>query len=149
MSLSNCEESLVFPLIIYSIIHLQRQCSTLCCCLHWARLACAMAIQGPSIQQLMIRYCKIETLFDCQPVHPEMGQPFGNLPAPPDGQPSPGYCTAGMPHTFSQVSSSMSTRILINSGMARAGWVSFSWMATCTPQTDKHKANNIVLIKFE
>lgn len=33
--------------------------------------------------------------------------------------------------TFSQSSRSRSTRILISSGMAREGWVSLSWMATC------------------
>lgn len=33
--------------------------------------------------------------------------------------------------TFFQLSFSVSTRIRISSGMARAGWVSFSWMATC------------------
>ena len=32
--------------------------------------------------------------------------------------------------TVSQSSFSMSTKILISSGMAMAGWVSFSWMAT-------------------
>lgn len=36
--------------------------------------------------------------------------------------------------TFSQLSFSVSTRIRISSGMARAGWVSFSWMATCGPR---------------
>lgn len=33
-------------------------------------------------------------------------------------------------HTFSQSSCSISTRILMSSGIARAGWVSFSWIAT-------------------
>lgn len=33
--------------------------------------------------------------------------------------------------TLSQSSRSRSTRILISSGMAKEGWVSFSWMATC------------------
>lgn len=33
--------------------------------------------------------------------------------------------------TLSQSSRSRSTRILISSGMAREGWVSLSWMATC------------------
>ena len=32
--------------------------------------------------------------------------------------------------TVSQLSFSMSTKILMSSGMAMAGWVSFSWMAT-------------------
>lgn len=34
--------------------------------------------------------------------------------------------------TFSQPSFSVSTRMRMSSGMARAGWVSFSWIATCT-----------------
>lgn len=33
--------------------------------------------------------------------------------------------------TLSQSSRSRSTRILISSGMAKEGWVSLSWMATC------------------
>ena len=37
--------------------------------------------------------------------------------------------------TFSQGSPSMSTRMRISSGMARAGWVSFSWMATWNNST--------------
>jgi hypothetical protein len=33
--------------------------------------------------------------------------------------------------TLSQSRCSRSTRILISSGMAKEGWVSLSWMATC------------------
>lgn len=33
--------------------------------------------------------------------------------------------------TLSQSSRSRSTRILISSGIAKEGWVSLSWMATC------------------
>lgn len=33
--------------------------------------------------------------------------------------------------TLSQSSRSTSTRILISSGIAKEGWVSLSWMATC------------------
>lgn len=34
--------------------------------------------------------------------------------------------------TLSQSSRSRSTRILISSGIAKEGWVSLSWMATCS-----------------
>ncbi|MEQ2160372.1 hypothetical protein GOODEAATRI_033149, partial [Goodea atripinnis] len=42
-----------------------------------------------------------------------------------DWSPDPSYT-----QTLSHSSFLMSTRILISSGMARAGWVSFSWIAT-------------------
>lgn len=41
--------------------------------------------------------------------------------------------------TISHVSFSSSTSTLISSGIAMAGWVSFSWMATCKRRTSKVK----------
>lgn len=43
-----------------------------------------------------------------------------------------GQSASSLMLTLSQSTFSTSTRIRMSSGMARAGWVSFSWMATCS-----------------